>query len=163
MVGGDGEDIPLARFAQRGLDVTGAVHAIRRYNGEGHFFSERSRNHSAGKLRLRCEAHLVRHMRRLQAVGIVRPLLRRIKLTIDEGLAVARHIGSKHADLAIGDLARRARVLARHPARHLGLLQEAGLVDDQNGVFVGSASSAYSRMMSRNASASHRPRPRIAC
>src|SRR6185312_7274788 len=33
---------------------------------------------------------------RLQAVGIVRPLLRQIKLTIDEGIAVGRHIGSKH-------------------------------------------------------------------
>ncbi len=52
--------------------------------------------------------------------------------TIDEGMAVARHIGGKHADLAIGDLARRARVLAGNPARRLALLQEAGLINGKN-------------------------------
>jgi hypothetical protein len=85
---------------------------IRDHKREGHLCGERSCNHLPRNLRLRCKAHLVRHMCRLQAVGIVRPLLRQIKLTIDEGMAVVRHIASKHADLAIGDLARRARVLA---------------------------------------------------
>src|ERR1700693_4882927 len=43
----------------------------------------------------------------------------------------------EHADLAIGDLARRARVLARNAARRLALLQKAGLVDDKNRVLIG--------------------------
>ena len=50
---------------------------------------------------------------------------------------MARHVGSKHADLAVGDLARRARVLAGNPARRLALLQEAGLINHQNCCLVG--------------------------
>ena len=74
---------------------------------------------------------------RLQAVGIVRPVLRQIKRPVDEGMAVARHIGREHPNLAIGDLARRPRVLARNPARRLALLQKAGLVDDKDRLRVG--------------------------
>jgi hypothetical protein len=65
----------------------------------------------------------------------------------DEGMAVARHIGGEHADLAIGDLARRTRVLARNPARRLALLQEAGLVDNQNRLLVGQG---FQRVIAHN-------------
>src|SRR5579872_3723627 len=50
--------------------------------------------------------------------------------------AVTRHIRGKYPDLAIGDLTRRARVLAGHPARRLALLQKAGLVYDQNRIVI---------------------------
>ncbi len=53
------------------------------------------------------------------------------KAPIDEGVAVTRHIGGKDADLAVGDLARRARVLACNTARNLALLQKTGLVDER--------------------------------
>ena len=76
-------------------------------------------------------------MRRFQACGIVRPFLRQIERPVDEGMAMTRHIGGEHTDLAIGDLARRARVLPRHTARRLALLQKTGLVDDQNRVLIG--------------------------
>ena len=52
-------------------------------------------------------------------------------------MAMPRHIGRKHPDLAVGDLARRAGVLPRHPAGRLALLEEAGFVDDQHRVRVG--------------------------
>lgn len=47
-----------------------------------------------------------------------------------------RHIGGEHSNLAIGDLARRASVLACDPARGLALFQKACLIDDQNRVLV---------------------------
>ena len=75
-------------------------------------------------------------MRRRHACGIVRPFLRQIKRPVDEGVAVTRHIGGEDADLAVGDLARRARVLARNSARRLALLQKTGLVDDQNRILI---------------------------
>ena len=75
-------------------------------------------------------------MRRLQACAIVRPFLRQIKRPIDEGVTVTRHIGGEDADLTIGDLARRTRVLARNSARRLALLQKTGLVDDQNRILI---------------------------
>src|SRR3954451_19413157 len=78
-------------------------------------------------------------------------------------MAAPRDIGCEHPDLAVGDLARRAGVLPSHAAGGLALLQKTGLVNHQNGVIRRRCSSAYSRTISRNASASQRPRPRIAC
>src|SRR6201987_2060967 len=51
-------------------------------------------------------------------------------------MAMPRHVGGEHSDLAIGDLARRASVLARDAARGLALFQKAGLIDDQNRVLI---------------------------
>ena len=119
MIGGDAQNVAFARLAQHRFDVARAIHAVRRDEGERHSCGDRTGDHPARDPRLRRKAHLVRHMRRLQAVGIVRPFLRQIKRPVDEGMAVARHIGREHPDLAVGDLARRARVLARNPARRL--------------------------------------------
>lgn len=44
---------------------------------------------------------------------------------------MARHVSREYVDLAVGDLAGRARVLATHAAGGLALFQEPGLVDDQ--------------------------------
>src|SRR5918993_5176389 len=52
-------------------------------------------------------------------------------------MAVPGHVGGEAPDLAVGDLAGRARVLARDAAGALALLEEAGLVEDQHGVRVG--------------------------
>lgn len=52
-------------------------------------------------------------------------------------MAVPRDISREHPDLAIGDLARRPRILTRHPARRLALLQESGRVDHQHRVRIG--------------------------
>src|SRR3954453_18744479 len=49
-------------------------------------------------------------------------------------MPVPRDIGREHADLAVGDLARRTGVLPSHAARGLALLQKTGLVNDQNRV-----------------------------
>lgn len=46
-------------------------------------------------------------------------------------MAVPRDVGRENPDLAVGDLARRPRILTRHPARRLALLQEPGLIDYQ--------------------------------
>ena len=105
--------------------------------GERHLCGDRSCDHLARNLGLRRKTHLVRHMRRSHAFGIVRPFLWQIKRPVNEGMAVTRHIGGEHADLAIRDLARGTRVLARNPARRLALLQEAGLVDDKNRLLIG--------------------------
>src|SRR4029079_1305513 len=49
-------------------------------------------------------------------------------------MPVPRDIGREYADLAVGDLARRAGVLPSHAAGGLALLQKTGLVNDQNGI-----------------------------
>src|SRR6516165_4527636 len=85
---------------------------------------------------LRRKAYIARHMRCLQANAVVRPFLWQVERTIDEGMAMPRHIASEYANLAIGDFACRASVLTCHPARRLTLLQKAGLIDHQNRVFI---------------------------
>lgn len=64
-------------------------------------------------------------------------LWRSTKGSIDEGMAVARHIGGEHPDLAVGDLARRPGILTPDPAGRLALLEKAGLVYHQHGIIIG--------------------------
>ncbi len=85
------------------------------------------------------EGDLWRYMRRRQAGRIVGPGLGQVQRPIDEGVAVPGHVGGKDPDLAVGDLAGRARVLARHAAGGLALLEKAGLVQNQHGILVGQA------------------------
>jgi hypothetical protein len=80
---------------------------------------------------------LVRRMRFRHARVILRPALRQIKLAVDEGMAALRDIAGEDADLAIRDLARRARILTRDAAGRLALFQETRLVDDEDRVGVG--------------------------
>ena len=70
-------------------------------------------------------------MGRCQPRRIIDPRLRQIQRPVDKGVAVARYIGGKDADLAVGDFTRRTRILASHTAGCLALFQKTGLVDDQ--------------------------------
>jgi hypothetical protein len=76
-------------------------------------------------------------MRGGQAGRIVGPGLGQVQRPVDEGVTVPGDVGGKDADLAVGDLAGRAGVLARHAARRPALLEEAGLVEHQHGITVG--------------------------
>ena len=69
-------------------------------------------------------------------VWIVGPFLRKIQRAIDERMTVARNVGSEDADLAVRDLACGTRVLPRHSARRLALLEKAGLVDHEDRVVI---------------------------
>jgi DNA-binding transcriptional ArsR family regulator len=71
-------------------------------------------------------------MSRGTALWLGRPVLRQIKLAVDEGAALVRDISRKHADLTFGDLSRRSGVLPSNPTRALALLEKAGLVDDEH-------------------------------
>jgi hypothetical protein len=73
-------------------------------------------------------------MGRRQAGRIVGPGLGQVQRPVDEGVTVPGHVGGEDPDLAVGDLARRARVLPRDAAGGLALLEEAGLVEHQHGI-----------------------------
>src|SRR5262249_50063628 len=66
--------------------------------------------------RLGGKAGFLRHMRGLHADGIIRPSFRQIQRPIDKGMAMTRHITSKGANLAVGDLPRRPGILPGNPA-----------------------------------------------
>src|SRR5450756_972122 len=52
-------------------------------------------------------------------------------------MTMTRNVGSEDADLAVCDLARRTRILPRHSAGGLALLEKAGLVDHQHRIVIG--------------------------
>ena len=45
MIGGDAQNIALARLAEHGFDLSRAIHAVRRNEGERHLGGDRARNH----------------------------------------------------------------------------------------------------------------------
>jgi hypothetical protein len=73
-------------------------------------------------------------MGRRHTSRVVRPVLGQVERAVNEGVPVLRYEGCEHADLAVRDLARRARVLPPDTAGRLALLEEAGLVDHQHRV-----------------------------
>src|SRR5674536_162751 len=93
-------------------------------------------NHSRRKLRFGGKAGIGGHVCGFEAIWIVGPFLRKIQRTIDQRMTVARHVGSKDADLAVRDLARGTSVLPRHSARRLALLEKAGLVDHEDRIVI---------------------------
>ena len=77
---------------------------------------------------------LVRDLRRPAAVRIRGPGLRQIQLPVHQGPALGRCVGGEDSDLAVLGAAGGAGVLPLHPGRGGALLEEAGVVHDQDPV-----------------------------
>ena len=99
------EHIALARSLQRRLDRADPVDGIAHHPAERHRRRHCPLDHAHGQLRLGGKANLRRHLRRGQPGGIAGPFPRQIERPVDQSMAVARDIGGKHPDLAVGDLA----------------------------------------------------------
>src|SRR4051795_11829914 len=93
-----------------------------------------ARSIMARKVWLGRKGNLLRDVRRSPARRIVGPGLGQIQRPVNKSVPLARDIGREHADLAVGDLARRTGVLPSHAAGGLALLQKTGLVNHQYGV-----------------------------
>ena len=91
------------------------IDAVGGHPGKRHPCCQRPQGSGAGNCRFGGEAEFPRHIGFDAPVGIVRPGLRQIERPVNEGVPMLRDIGSKDPDLAIGDLARRAGILARNP------------------------------------------------
>src|ERR1700747_2253381 len=52
MIGSNTQNIALARLAQQGFDLSGAIHAVRRHERERHLCGDRASNHSTRDLGL---------------------------------------------------------------------------------------------------------------
>jgi hypothetical protein len=131
------EDIALAGTAQGHLDVPNTVDGVCGNPREWDMRRKCPFNHRHRQAWFAGELYFSRHMRGVHSRDIVSPSFRQIQSAVDEGMAVPRHIGGEDADLTIGDLAGRPRLLATNPARGFPLLEEARLVDHENGLIVG--------------------------
>ena len=128
---------------RRHLDIADAIDAVGGDEGERNSGRDGALDHGARQRRLGRKAargavdDLLRHMRLGHARRIVRPALGQIQFAVDERVTARRDIAGEDADLAVGDLARRARILPRDATGRLALLQKPRLVDDENRVVVG--------------------------
>jgi hypothetical protein len=82
------------------------------------------------------ELDVVRHSGLPAPLTIIGPGLRQVDAPVDQRVTVAAREGQEHADLGILDPPGGAGVLALHPDGVHALLQIAGLVDDQDPVWV---------------------------
>jgi hypothetical protein len=84
------------------------------------------------QLELGGECGLLGNARLGSAIPILRPFLRQIQGAVDKRRPVPRCVREEDTDLAVHGVARRARVLACDAAGLPPLLQEAGLVHDED-------------------------------
>jgi hypothetical protein len=137
VIGLHAEHIALAGAPQRHFDIADAIDAVGGDEGEWNSGRDGALDHGARQRRLARKAarrafdHLSRHVRLGHARRIVRPALGQIQFAVDEGVTARRDIAGEDADLTVGDLARRTRLLPRDAAGRLPLLQEPRLVDDE--------------------------------
>src|SRR6516165_4355590 len=103
VIGRNTQNIAFARIAQQSFDLSRAIHAVRHNERERHLCGDCASDHATRDFRLRRKAYIARHMRCLQANAVVRPFLWQVERTVDEGMAMPRHIASEYANLAIGD------------------------------------------------------------
>ena len=137
MVGGDPEHIAFAGAPQRLLDIAVAVNTVGRHPGEWDIRHDRPLDHLDRKRWLGRKWRARRHMAASHSSRVTRPCFRQVKCSVDEGVTMPGNIGRKSADLTVSDLASRAGVLTANDAGGLALLEESGLVDDQDRIVGG--------------------------
>jgi hypothetical protein len=107
-----------------------AVGAVPQHCSPRHASFRRSAQHRDRKLGLGLKLHLVGNSR-FQATGLVLcPRLRQVELEVDRQMFRRRSHSEVHADLAVGDLAGRASVLALYAHRVAALFEKASVVED---------------------------------
>lgn len=133
LVAFDGQDIGLpVRFECPAEVRVVAVDGVASHPRRLHSGFPRPLEHSLGEPWLGGECDLRRDPGGLPANRIISPLLGKIQFPVDLRMATPSGEGQKDADLAVLDAPGSASVLPLHTGRLHPLLQEAGLVDDQN-------------------------------
>src|SRR6202022_3421578 len=136
MSAADAEHVAFAGSTQLLLDVADTIDGITGNPLEWYRRGYGACDHSRRKPGFGCKADIGGHVYGFQATGVIGPFLRKIQRTINERMAVARNVGSEHADLAVRDLACGTSVLPRHSARRLALFEKAGLVDHEDRIVI---------------------------
>ena len=91
---------------------------------------DRSANHFQRELGLGPKLDMLRDPCLSPPPGVLGPALRQVELKVDGQVSCLCRQRQAHADLAVGGLARRSRVLALDADRMLSLLDEPRVVDD---------------------------------
>lgn len=132
----DAKHVTLFQVPQIAFEITNAIHTVCGRPAEWQVGRHGTRDRLRRQLRLRCKANLLWNTSRLQASRVVGPALRQIECPVKSCVGMARYIRGKDANLPVGDLPRRTRVLPPPHRTISALLQEAGFIDHQNRVVV---------------------------
>lgn len=111
-----------------------SVGLVRGDPGGGQTRTEAPADDVPGQFTLGRKRPLIRDFRRPAAVAVGHPGFGQVELAVHQGPARAGGVGGEHPDLTVVDLPRRAGVLPAHPGRRGALLDESGVVDDQNAI-----------------------------
>jgi hypothetical protein len=133
MVTGDGEHVGVVPRLQPVTECAIVpVDRIPTHPDRAHPSSKGACQHLLGQLRLGGEVHRRRHPGFPAPLRVLGPFLRQIQLPIQERPPPAAGVSQEHPDLTILDAPGGPAVLALHADRFAPLLEEAGLVDDQD-------------------------------
>src|ERR1019366_7878496 len=129
-VGVDSDSVFEVEPPKAGAELSNvAVGGIGERDTLGQSFLDRALHHLEGDLPLRAEPDVARDLRPVAARAVTRPRLGQVQLHVDRHMLGRRAECQAHADLAVGDLADRPRVLPLHAGRLAPLLHESGVVD----------------------------------
>src|SRR5579871_948173 len=131
-IGGDGviESVHTDGFAK---DVRAPIEAVGQDDLAGDLVVDGIGDEVQGQVHLGLERDGFGNPGTLAAYGIPGPRLRQVQGAIDGYLLGPGRDAERHADLAVGDLARAPRVLALHTGRVPTLLEHSRVVDDPCG------------------------------
>ena len=132
MIGRDTKYISLFGPAQGALNGADAVDAVSSDPRERDIGRDRAFDHLHCKGRLGRKVPAFRNVAPGHASRVVGPGLWQVKRPVDKGVPSGRYISGEIANLAVGDLPRRPRILTAYAARRLALFEKASLVDHQN-------------------------------
>src|SRR6266496_3691176 len=130
-LGVDADSVVEGQIAQPFPEVTrGAVGRVSQDDSTRQAVLDGATDHGEPELRLGLELYRIGDARLFPSRRTLGPALRQVELEIDWHVLGARGDAEADANLAVGDLAGRARVLALHADRMNALLEEAGVVED---------------------------------
>jgi hypothetical protein len=109
-----------------------SVGGIGRDPGDGQGAGLRAQDHGAGPLVLGREWAIFGDAGCAAAFGVVGPGLGEVELAIDESVAAGGGVGGEDADLAVLGAAGGSGVLPLHPGGGGALLDESGVINDQD-------------------------------
>lgn len=118
------------------VDGVVAVSGVRRHPAERDLVGDGPADHRLGHGHLRLEADRVVDARPSAPFPVVRPGRGQIQAPVDERASAICGVGEEHPDLAVLGASGGAGVLPLHAGRADALLQEAGVIDDEDGLAV---------------------------
>ncbi len=111
-----------------------SVGGVRCDPGDGQRRGEGPQRDAPGQLALGGEVPLVGDFGRMAAFAVLGPGLGQVELAVDQGPAAGRRVGGEDTDLAVLGAAGGSGVLALDPGGGGALLDEPGVVDDEDAI-----------------------------